>query len=248
MPIDRDPSETTDRTGSDAETSRRAFLLMGLGGMALLAGCGSTTQTVRVPRPAWRGEPAPPPVIAAEPVQVPAQSAYGPPGMVMRTSWTSAKPNYASMNAMLPVHSITVHHDGMRPFFDTSDGATRDRLEQIRRGHRNDRGWGDIGYHYAVDRTGRIWECRPITHQGAHVANHNEGNIGVLALGNFDQQAPTSAQLEALNRQLSWLMREYRVPMARVRTHREWDGAKTACPGTALQAHMNRVRSGRMLG
>ena len=30
----------------------------------------------------------------------------------------------------------------------------------------------DVGYHYAVDRAGRVWECRPLTWQGAHVRNH----------------------------------------------------------------------------
>jgi N-acetyl-anhydromuramyl-L-alanine amidase AmpD len=151
------------------------------------------------------------------------------------------------MQPLSPVHSITVHHDGMRPFFEVGDRGVVARLEAIRRSHRDVREWGDIGYHYAVDRNGRVWECRPISHQGAHVSNHNEGNVGVLALGNFDQQPLTPAQLDGLSRHVSWLMRQYGVPIGRVRTHREWDTARTVCPGTALQRYMDDVRrSGRL--
>ena len=76
--------------------------------------------------------------------------------------------------------------------------------------------------------------------------DHNEGNIGVVALGNFDQQAPSAAQLRALDEQVSWLMRRYRVPTSRVLTHQEW--AATACPGRMLQAHMVEVRRSGRLG
>ena len=68
----------------------------------------------------------------------------------------------------------------------------------IRRGHVNHNGWADIGYHFAVDRAGRVWSCRPLVWQGAHVKDRNEGNIGVLVLGNFEIERPTSAQLNAL--------------------------------------------------
>ena len=54
-----------------------------------------------------------------------------------------------------PVRYITVHHDGMDPFFDTNKRAVAAHLETIRRLHRR-KGWGDIGYHFAVDRAGLV--------------------------------------------------------------------------------------------
>ena len=44
---------------------------------------------------------------------------------------------------------------------------------------------------------GVLWQGRSIRWQGAHVQHHNEGNIGVLVMGNFDLQSPTAAQLTA---------------------------------------------------
>ncbi len=149
---------------------------------------------------------------------------------------------------MSAVRAITVHHDGMNPFFDVTESSSAGRLEAIRRAHRERRGWGDIGYNYAIDRAGRVFECRSVEYQGAHVRNHNEGNIGVLVMGNFDQQSPTQAQLDALRDHVSQLMRQHGVHSSRIRTHREWETAVTACPGGELQQHMNAMRSRRMFG
>ena len=99
----------------------------------------------------------------------------------------------------------------MDPFYGTATGDVAARIEQIRKLHRN-RGWGDIGYHFVVDRAGRVWEARPIKYQGAHVKDYNFANIVVLVLGNFDEQLTTGAQLKALRRHLHALMRRYRVP------------------------------------
>ncbi|MHC4946705.1 MAG: peptidoglycan recognition protein family protein [Planctomycetota bacterium] len=220
----------------DVPSSRRAFLLAGVG--LLLTGC-SQQQTAEssLPGPVWEPRPAPapdtrPPVKAATPA--PATS-----NVIARTNWASGSPVPTLMNRMRPVRYITVHHDGMSPFFGGDARAAAARLEAIRRGHRG-RGWGDIGYHYAVDRGGRVWQARPVGWQGAHVKDHNEGNIGIVVLGNFDRQTATRAQIEGLHRHLATVMRTYRVPASRVRTHQEW--APTACPGRSLQYHMNDAR------
>jgi N-acetyl-anhydromuramyl-L-alanine amidase AmpD len=151
------------------------------------------------------------------------------------------------MDRMTEIRDITVHHDGMDPFFASDRGSVAAHLELIRQLHRR-KGWGDIGYHYAVDRAGRVWEARPLAYQGAHVKDHNPGNIGVVVLGNFEQQAPTDAQLAALRSHLSAMMRAYGVPARRVHTHQEWDGAATACPGGRLQYYVEKLRRSGGLG
>ena len=149
------------------------------------------------------------------------------------------------MNRMSPIRYITVHHDGMQPFFEADQTSTAARIEAIRRAHRG-RGWGDIGYHFVVDRAGRVWEARSTSYQGAHVKDHNFANIGVVALGNFDQQQPSRAQLNTVQHLLGELMNSYGVPTSRVRTHQEW--AATACPGRHLQEYMNTSRQLGRLG
>ena len=104
-------------------------------------------------------------------------------------------------------------------------------------------GWADIGYHFVVDPSGRVWAARPLDRQGAHVKNENEHNLGILVLGNFEVQTPTPAAMTSLDALVVEAAMVNRVPLSNVRTHREWN--PTACPGASLQAHMNRARSGR---
>ncbi|MHC5022970.1 MAG: peptidoglycan recognition protein family protein [Planctomycetota bacterium] len=221
--------------------SRRSFLMIGFG--VLLSGCASTqVADSLVPPPAWDAQPLPPvPRPDPDPIRAAAPADPAPLGRaIARRSWTRARPVPRLMNRMTTVRYITVHHDGMQPFYGTSQSTVAARLELIRRGHRG-RKWGDIGYHFAVDRAGRVWECRPLAWQGAHVKNHNPGNIGVVALGNFDEQQPSEAQVDAVRRQVSLLMNTYGVPVRRVKTHQEW--ARTACPGRSMQGYMSVARS-----
>jgi hypothetical protein len=235
-----------DPASADPASSRRSFLLLALG--VLATGCASSTSTTSLPDPRWPQVPVPEvpndhsDVITA---RSPEPGTVLPNGVISRASWSKGSAMPGLMNRMTPVRYLTVHHDGMDAFYDDSQAGSRARLERIRRGHRQ-RGWGDIGYHYIVDRGGRVWEGRSIAYQGAHVKDHNEGNIGIMCMGNFEVQAPSAAQLEALNRHLGSLASGYRVPVTRVRTHREW--ASTACPGRQLQGHMNTIRSSRQLG
>lgn len=167
--------------------------------------------------------------------------------MIARSVWSGGDPVPSMMDRMTTITWITVHHDGMDPFYATDEGSSKARLESIRRAHRA-KGWGDIGYHYVVDRNGRVWEARSIVWQGAHVKDCNPGNIGVMCMGNFDRQAPSQAQLAAMNRHVTWLMKNYHVPSSKLRTHQEWPSAATACPGVNLQRYMVAVRRNQQIG
>lgn len=245
--------------GDFRRVSRRDILLAA--GMALPAlaflGCAPARSTT-LPGAAWaRAEDLGPPARSTEVVPAaptprvigqqnpiaPAALPYARPRML----WARGEPDYTELNPMLPVTAITVHHDGLdRLVTGTSPREMTDRLELYRVGHRA-QGWADIGYHLVIDRAGTLWQGRSIRWQGAHVKFRNEGNIGVLVMGNFDQQQPTAAQKATLERVLVDLMRTYGVPQSRVYTHREWPDAKTACPGRSLQSHMAGLRSSRRL-
>jgi len=144
------------------------------------------------------------------------------------------------------ISKITIHHEGWKPVHFSDMDATVQRLEMIRRSHVGYRHWGDIGYHFIVDRAGRAWEARPLMLQGAHVRDHNEHNIGVMVLGNFDRQRPSSEQLQGVESLVSRLMRQHHVPLKKIYTHREL--GPTTCPGNHLQPHMDAVRRTRRLG
>lgn len=227
--------------------SRRQLLRSGLfaGAMLMVQGCASSAR-----RPGVRVSPQPSDPSVWEPkLHKPgwleegggAVQASSIPGVIPRTTWTSARIKTWESDPMNGISRITVHHDGMTAFTSTSQSAAAQRLEAIRRSHVDSRGWADIGYHYIVDPAGRVWEGRPIDRQGAHVADNNEHNLGVMMLGNYDEQAPTNAASKALDDFVAAMMRKYRVPVNRVYTHQEI--RPTACPGRSLQRVMESARS-----
>jgi hypothetical protein len=235
--------------------SRRQILAGG--GLALgamfLHGCGGAKQAA-LPGPYWGPDEAVTNTIGAYPAQAPSAPPVArptqtvtlpnydvPQGVVPRSAWTRAgvarKGEIFDMGA---VRRITVHHDGMPLASLRTTGDIAARIEQIRTSHVYGRGWADIGYHYVIDPTGRVWAGRSTQYQGAHVKDQNENNLGVLVLGNFDLQQPTPAARQALDRFIVNQMQRYNIPMASVRTHRE--RAPTECPGTYLQSYMLRTR------
>ncbi len=161
------------------------------------------------------------------------------PDLMSRRLWAKGSPVPRLMDRMVPIDRITIHHDGMSAFTSTSSDAAARRIEAIRSAHRG-RGWGDIGYHYAIDPAGRIWEARPISWQGAHVKEQNTGNLGICVLGNYEIQQPNAAQLDAVERFVVAQMQTYKVRASRIYTHREL--SRTACPGRFLQSQMARLR------
>lgn len=249
------------------DSSRREFLL---GSMALLiAGCASDSATSgrARPGPEWptlAGRPIPTgpgaatpaprqagraavsmPNSAGSPLPTPsaATSKLGLP-VLGRSQWTRNGPVMSRLNPMGGVNRITVHHEGWTPVWFTSSGETVHRLESIRQAHVS-KGWADIGYHYVIDRSGRIWQGRDVRYQGAHVQANNENNVGVMLLGNFEQQKPSSAQMVTLVDVLRGLMRQYNVSSKRVYTHREL--MPTICPGKSLQPQVTKIRRGKAL-
>lgn len=223
-----------DDSGPAAGLGRRSLLLAGLG---TLVGCASPTTRRALPGALW---PESTPIARqGTPVPTPVKAAPALPGVMARYDWTRSSPVGSRVNPMTKLRFITVHHDGMSPFYATSKAAVAARIELIRAGHVNRRGWGDIGYHFTIDRAGRIWEARSLGLQGAHVKDHNEGNIGVLCLGNFEEQVPSTAQVRALESFVKTLHARYGITRGGVKTHQDW--APTKCPGKHLLPHTTRV-------
>ncbi len=160
--------------------------------------------------------------------------------VIPRSAWAQAGPIIARADPMLPVNKVTVHHDGMSPFFSTTQADAMRRLESIRKAHVG-QGWADIGYHFSIDPAGRVYACRPLSLQGAHVKDQNPGNLGVMVMGNFEAQQPTPAALTSLESFVGGLMRQYRIGTRSIFTHREL--ASTACPGRNLQTRMVQARA-----
>lgn len=106
----------------------------------------------------------------------------------------------------------------------------------------------DVGYHFLIDVTGDIYEGRPLGLVGSHSEQDNRGNIGIALNGDFQHQAPTAAQSEALRK----LVTALRCPCSDwegIWTHRDRKRLNfpaqtehhTTCPGDVLAAEVERL-------
>jgi N-acetyl-anhydromuramyl-L-alanine amidase AmpD len=143
-----------------------------------------------------------------------------------------------------------VHHSGGRAVTAVDRAAAGRAIRAIQDEHIRRRGWNDIGYHYIVDRAGRVWEGRPASQIGAHAGSSeaNRGNLGVLLLGNFELQQPAPAQIASAERLLEALRRRHKLPRVEVLSHgdvrRDCGLGPTTCPGKNLVPWVERYRRG----
>ncbi len=152
------------------------------------------------------------------------------------------------------VKKFIIHHTG--EVIDRTRNP-KEIMRAIYAYHTLNRGWGDIGYNYVIDRQGNIYQGRAGGPKivGAHVAFHNVGTVGVALMGNFNREAPTEAQLEVLTILLAEHANRFNIdPTARSRYlgrysynisgHRDVAkrGHGTACPGKILHKKLDWIR------
>lgn len=215
-----------------------------------LAGCQSSSKRSKNSKN-MIGQPIPvdPVITSTAPTWVPpsvrtpstsgANLASLPNFVIPRSKWTRGKTKVNLADPMQRITRITVHHDAISPVPSGKYTESVQRLAAIRRGHLGNH-WADIGYHYAIDPAGRAWQARPLVYQGAHVKDHNPGNIGIVLFGNYEKSRPSSQALSTLNNLIAHEMRRFSVPLSRVYTHQEL--RSTACPGRFLQSQMIQLR------
>ena len=173
----------------------------------------------------------------------------GPMKIRPKAWWDAGKPNMAKITYMGKITRMTIHHEGTETANNemSLDGVVR-RLRITRKVHMNAFGWGDIGYHFCIDRAGRIWEARSMRFRGAHAGNAetNQGNIGIELMGNFEKQKVNDTQKRSLRWLIKKLMSDYKIRVSEIYTHREirkkYRMGMTICPGRDLQLYMDSLR------
>jgi hypothetical protein len=159
--------------------------------------------------------------------------------LLRRSEWTDVLPKPWKLKVAEVFDRITVHHSGAGTNYHTSRGEVLRDLEGVIVSHL-ERNYGDIGYHFVIDYTGAVWEGRSLAYEGAHVEAQNERNLGIMALGNFEEQSPSAKQLEATDRLVALLRQRFKVKPHRVFGHR--DLGHSVCPGRSLYAHVRQMR------
>lgn len=180
----------------------------------------------------------------------------GQPPIIARSAWGGdlkprTSPVYGNVQLAFVHHSVNAN--------GYSSAEVPAMLRSIYQFHTYVRGWNDIGYNFAVDAYGRIWEARAggidQAVVGAQAGGYNLESFGAVLLGDFAATLPTNAARSALARLVAWKLALHGVPISghvtvevdpsdafythfrpgqlvtlpRIAGHR--DGCTTDCPG-----------------
>lgn len=150
------------------------------------------------------------------------------------------------------VRLLVVHHTALQVAGDERPPV--ERVRALYEYHANNRGWGDVGYHYLIDERGQVYEGKAGGKfvVGGHAYCNNTGSVGVVLLGNFELERPTQAQMKSLQVLLADLAESYDIaPDRDVRFHGKifppivghQDLLSTDCPGFYVAKTLDQVRT-----
>lgn len=161
------------------------------------------------------------------------------PAVIPRSDWAGEEPKSDLLKEAGSYDRLTIHHAGNGISQNTDKEAVVQELAGILSAH-IERNYGDIGYHFIIDYAGRVWEGRNIEWEGAHVSYENEKNIGVMLLGNFEEQQPSTEQLKTMSRMVKVLCDSHGITKHRIYGHR--DLGHSVCPGKNLYPYVLQLK------
>ncbi|MET9509859.1 peptidoglycan recognition protein [Streptomyces flavidovirens] len=158
-----------------------------------------------------------------------------------------------------------VHHSATGNNYSCSQADSV--LRSIYRYHVKSSGWRDLGYNFAIDKCGNIYEGRAggvaKAVMGAHTLGFNTNSTGIAVLGTYSKSKPPAAVAKAVARLTAWKLGLYGAdPSAKttlksgggnrykkgtiaklhvIAGHR--DGVSTDCPGGHLYSKLAQVRA-----
>lgn len=99
--------------------------------------------------------------------------------------------------------------------------------QDVHRWHR-ERGWKGIGYHFFVDKQGKIFRGRPIWSVGAHCYGHNYDSIGICCEGDYEEE---TKMLDVQRKSIAELIIELKKIYTNVSIVGHKDLCAIVCPG-----------------
>lgn len=206
-------------------------------------------------------------VLADGPLEAAAAPYIGPrPRIVTRKGWGAdeslREKSFVYTNT---VKAAFVHHTASGNNYACKDAPAV--LRSLYRYHVVSSGWRDIGYNFAVDKCGTVYEGRaggvakPVL--GAHTMGFNTDSMGVVVIGTFTKTTPPKPAVDAVARLTAWKLGLFGAdPRAKttlrsgggnlyakgsnvrlnvISGHR--DGFATECPGRLLYAELPPTRT-----
>lgn len=198
----------------------------------------------------------------------PAAKPYiGPrPTIVTRKGWgADEKIREKAFAYTTTVKAAFVHHSATGNNYTCSQAPSV--LRGIYRYHVKSNGWRDLGYNFAVDKCGNIYEGRAggVTKavMGAHTLGFNTNTMGIAVLGTFSSSNPPAAAVNAVAKLTAWKLGLFganpkgkvtlvsggsnkykkgkKVKLNVISGHR--DGFATECPGARLYKKLGTART-----
>lgn len=188
------------------------------------------------------------------------------PTIITRKGWgADEKLREKSFAYTKSVKAAFIHHSATGNKYTCSQAPSV--LRGIYRYHVKSSGWRDIGYNFAVDKCGNIYEGRAggVTKavQGAHTLGFNTDSMGIAVLGTFTTSDPPAAAVNAIAKLTAWKLGLFganpssrttlvsgggnrfkkgtKVKLNVISGHR--DGFATECPGTRLYKKLGSART-----
>ncbi len=151
--------------------------------------------------------------------------------VIARETWEALPPLKRYVHH--EIERITIHHQGV-VFTDAKRAP--ERMRAMQKFHRSDeKGFGDVAYHFVIDPKGNIYQGRPYWAVGETGTDYDPtGHLLICLMGDFEKQQPTEAQQDGLTRLLAWGTREFNLKAKAIQAHRDF--AHTTCPGKNLYA------------
>jgi hypothetical protein len=170
-----------------------------------------------------------------------------PPPLITRADWGAEPFRGTPVPLANPTYDfMTWHHAAGYSAENREEGEAQ--MRAIQQLHQDVRGWSDVGYHFAIDRAGNLYQGRPfmdnstnlsqvpVLARGAHVGERNTGNVGVVIMGCYHPPEGSYCEQEitpeAFNTYIvlfSFLSERYDIEPSMIRGHRDF--SSTACPG-----------------
>ncbi|WP_227522072.1 peptidoglycan recognition protein family protein [Bacillus solitudinis] len=130
------------------------------------------------------------------------------------------------------IKNIAIHHSA------TTSGSA----EAFARYHVNELGWPGIGYHYVVDKEGKVSLCHDLEVVSYHVGNSNGFAVGICMVGNFQTESLGDAQRNATILLTRRLMNELNITVDNVWGHTEFPGYSwKACPSINMETFRSQL-------
>ena len=155
-------------------------------------------------------------------------SGISAPHIVTRAQWGADESIRTSARGFAPIRKFVVHHTAS----PNNPKHPVDVMQEMYQYHVIGRGFSDVGYNFAIDQHGVIYEARWARHYapgelhdgedtsglgvvGAHALGVNAGSCGIVLIGDFTKRRPTSAALSSLIHLISWKAARHRVDALR---------------------------------